>query len=196
MRWKHTGKRLNTKSKGDENDARKLSNLRSAGALREELRNELRSALVRVVGMRPDVGLRRTGKAVLERECGGVMGMRLDTYNLAARRKLRDSGVNIPDNWEFFTWEALTGGVLVKGSETYTKTSGKNKGRKGWRGTVSTVIVTPEDEREEERIFEQETGNCHQCGGDGQEWAKWTRDAGNQYKTCTRCSGTGKAVTA
>lgn len=121
------------------------------------------------------------------------MAQRLDTIQLAAVRKLNALGNDLPPNWSYYTWEDVGGALIVKGSEEYRKTKGANKGARAWRGPKLTVVVTDEDQRMEERLYEAETGKCHQCQGDGQMWLKWTHDVGNHFGPCNRCAGTGVA---
>lgn len=121
------------------------------------------------------------------------MGLRIDTIQLAAVRKLKAMGHTLPPNWSYFTWEDIGGALVVKGSEEYRLTKGPNKGRRGWRGPKLTVVVTNEEQESEKRRYEDETGKCYQCQGDGQMWIGWNHESGSRFGTCIICAGTGDA---
>lgn len=55
------------------------------------------------------------------------------------------------------------------------------------------VLIDKREEREEEERFERETGQCHVCGGDGQEWRGWSRAEGHRWARCRLCAGMGHA---
>jgi hypothetical protein len=96
-----------------------------------------------------------------------------------ARRKL-----NRPDavtmSWECIPFDGPTEGVRIVVVDDNIN----------WRNP-ETVLVDARDEAEEKARFERETGKCHICGGDGQEWRGWDRETGHRWRACKRCSGTG-----
>lgn len=57
----------------------------------------------------------------------------------------------------------------------------------------TVVLIDIREEDEEKARFERETGKCHRCGGDGQDWAGWNRDTGTRWRPCKRCGATGTA---
>ena len=73
-----------------------------------------------------------------------------------------------------------------------TITRGPNKGRPKMPKERQTVFVSDAQVRETEQLFEQNTGKCHKCEGDGNEWCGWSRESGNRYRRCSRCDGTGR----
>lgn len=113
--------------------------------------------------------------------------------NRVARRKL-----GVSDAWELFAWERIgdTDDLLVTGGIPRLLKSGLRKGRKTWDGKGQTVAVTRSEVKAEFLTYEAESGNCHNCGGSGQEWATWSAASGNEYQQCRVCDGTGKAGAA
>ncbi|HEY3494770.1 MAG TPA: hypothetical protein VGK73_08800 [Polyangiaceae bacterium] len=110
-------------------------------------------------------------------------------------RKLAEQGT-LPDGFEFFSWKVVgTDGALMEGGVPRLLKSGKRKGQKTWRDCDETycVVVTQGEVAQEERDYEQTTGKCHACYGDGQEWAGWNIYEGTKYRQCKRCGGDGKA---
>lgn len=57
----------------------------------------------------------------------------------------------------------------------------------------ATVLIDIREEDEEKARFERESGKCHVCGGDGQEWRGWNRETGHRWRPCKRCGATGAA---
>lgn len=108
--------------------------------------------------------------------------------NEAARKKLgQDEG------WRWCKFEAIGDDVLLEGAHPNIISKGKRKGLPSWKGLVLTkVVLTRVDIAQAEADYEVRTGLCRQCGGSGQEWYRWHFEEGNSYRTCTRCSGSGK----
>ena len=122
--------------------------------------------------------------------------MRIDFINLAAKQKLEAAGVALAPTWRVFRWESFFDCVVCDGRETTTYAKGKRKGTCKWIGEKKRVIVTESDIKQSEKRYENETGNCHICAGDGQEWFGWSVDSGDRWKVCSRCGGSGKRNSA
>lgn len=111
-------------------------------------------------------------------------------YYFAAGLKKLDT---VPDGFEFHTWEAVTGGSMVKGGVGRIITRGPRKGKRSWRGSKTTTVVVTEAEATSAReAYGRETGKCPRCEGSGQAWTGWSVDEGNRYKPCPECGATGK----
>lgn len=105
-------------------------------------------------------------------------------YELAARMILGKD-----DRWEIYAWDVVgpdvvrvTGGVPVLNART---------GRRSWRGRGDTTTVSDAKRDEALRDWEVRTGSCSGCGGDGREYRGWSKARGFNYRTCTRCGGSG-----
>jgi hypothetical protein len=106
--------------------------------------------------------------------------------NVASRK------INAPAGFQWFAWEVVGDGVLMTGCvSTGTVTRGPNKGRPRYDGERVKCFVSRREVAEEEARFERETGKCGNCGGDGQEFARWSAAHGTEWRTCRRCEGTG-----
>lgn len=107
----------------------------------------------------------------------------------AARRKLKITSLM----WKPSSYQALDDGtILIVGSMTRLITRGRNKGRPVWDSTShTTCTLTQVDLREEERIYEKETGKCHACDL-GHQVASIGIE-GIVHKPCKRCNATGIA---
>lgn len=100
----------------------------------------------------------------------------------------------LPENWEICGWTRIDpDATIFRGGPCRLLTRGKNKGRKRWDKVTHTCVVTDAEETSERLRYESETGNCSTCGGTGQDWCGWSRDEGDKYRSCVRCSGSGKA---
>lgn len=108
-----------------------------------------------------------------------------------ARKKL-----NAPESWTHFRWQCVgkTNDLLVTGGIPRLLKSGPRKGKKTWDGAGETVSITDAELAADYLVYEAETGNCHKCGGSGQEWIGWSATDGNKYQSCKSCAGTGKAT--
>lgn len=117
---------------------------------------------------------------------------------VVARQKIGDKAAA----WEIFKWERIGEGndFVVGLGQTRLKTSGKNKGKKTWRGTDGRqlphgkAVVASTEIQAAEAKYEADTGNCSICGNTGQSFASWSAAEGTKYRTCRRCNGTGKAL--
>lgn len=118
-----------------------------------------------------------------------------DFYNMIAHER------GAPSDWHWFelrgVGERPNHAFLVRGGVAPLLTRGKNKGHHNWRlldkSTVREFVVTPADLEARTLKWEQETGSCHRCGGDGQELAS-CGIRGNTYRDCSRCKATGKVA--
>ena len=114
-----------------------------------------------------------------------------DTLTTIGRRKLQ-----LPDTYTHCGWTRVDpDGLLVRMKEEYVKSSGKNKGKRAWRGEERTCFVTYAEAKAECAAWEKATGKCSDCGGDGQKSYGWSADAGALYRQCRRCNGSGNAPT-
>ena len=110
-----------------------------------------------------------------------------------ARKKL-----NALESWTHFKWQCIgkTDDLLVTGGITRILKSGPRKGKQTWDGVGEIVCITATELEADYLAYEAETGNCHKCGGSGQEWRGWSAIDGNKYESCHYCLGTGKATGA
>lgn len=119
------------------------------------------------------------------------MGKRINHAENVARRKLHP----LPDGWEVSKWERVgPDATLFSGCVPGVFASGPRKGEKKWGQDTHECVVTDSEVSAEELRYEAEAGNCHACGGDGQEWSGWSAAEGNKFRTCRRCGGDGKAL--
>lgn len=81
---------------------------------------------------------------------------------------------------------------IAKGNTPFK--SGPRKGRINHKHCTAekTVTITEAELAEAIAAYEAETGYCTSCSGSGQAVAGWNRDEGTRFKTCKRCSGTGR----
>jgi hypothetical protein len=117
-----------------------------------------------------------------------------DLYNLAAQL-LR----GMPPDWRWCKLESIntpfgrftqvTGAV-----PTGIYSHGSKKGRPKWpaKRNCNVLQFSPAEIEQVRLKWEDETGKCSACGGDGQELFKISIE-GNSYHKCRRCGGTGVA---
>jgi hypothetical protein len=108
--------------------------------------------------------------------------------------------------WHVFQWENL--GELkacrLTGVVAPPLKSGKNKGEPNWKkkdkATERTVYVTDAERDAYEAAWEQRTGECSRCMGEGTTPSGCRKLADGTYektrRPCPRCGGTGKAAIA
>jgi hypothetical protein len=108
------------------------------------------------------------------------------------RIALRKIG-NVP-NFHWFAWEMIgddatlmTGCVVTR---TYSK--GPRKGCPVYDGERVKVVVSDSEIATERARYEQETGNCGECLGQGKVIAGWHHERGISYRECHLCHSGGK----
>ncbi|MCM2310305.1 MAG: hypothetical protein NDI84_02780 [Steroidobacteraceae bacterium] len=113
--------------------------------------------------------------------------------------------LGMPPEWGGYQFEAIGRSSVstqakllrVKGAVAPLTTKGKNKGRPNWRkadkATEREAFFTPAEHDEWCRQWEIRTGNCSQCMGKGEVFARWHVTEGTTYKPCKACDATGKA---
>jgi hypothetical protein len=81
-------------------------------------------------------------------------------------------------------------GISVTGAEC---TATHSDGSTNWdeRGPATTVVLDINAHKQFKLDWEQRTGNCYECQGSGQTMASCGIN-GTTYRTCVRCSGSGK----
>jgi hypothetical protein len=109
---------------------------------------------------------------------------RIDFINRVVQRK---TGI---EKWEWFRAENIDGNFLVHGG---VPTLDKNGNRKWDRKAADKHIIGGTEFEAEKIFYEQETGHCRDCCGNGTVVAGWPKDTGTRYKPCKRCGGTGEA---
>lgn len=121
------------------------------------------------------------------------MANRPDFFTMMARRKTGNPEIV----WN--NWERASGGHILKAAVcpvVYKR--GSRKGKPNWpkrdRSTEATIVFSNAELDALISEWEAETGLCSTCGGDGQEWCGWSAEAGNRYRQCTACGGSGKAA--
>lgn len=111
--------------------------------------------------------------------------------SVVARKKLAQ-----PQEWRWCKFEAIgdTDDYVVEGGIPRLLQSGKRKGQVTWRDCVLIKCVVTRSETDLAKVeYEAETGKCHKCAGSGLRLEGWSRDTGNYFKPCVRCSATGKS---
>ncbi len=110
--------------------------------------------------------------------------------------------LNAPLGWDAYRFEAI-GGIQTKlievtGAVAPLKIKGKYKGFPNWKkmdkATQATAYFTPEEHERWLRQWEQKTGRCSACGGDGKELARWSAQEGATYRACKKCDGAGRSA--
>ena len=111
-----------------------------------------------------------------------------------ARRKAGD----IP-GWEVYRWEVIgdpftSKDVMYTGCVPRLLKRGPRAGHKAWDSaeTRRVVVVAGTEVETEFRRYEQETGNCGECMGEGQRCRGWNKAEGIQLAPCERCASTGR----
>lgn len=112
----------------------------------------------------------------------------------------------LPENWCIYAWERMPPPPMqhfywqIKGAVAPPFKSGPRKGKKNWKrrdkATDKTVAITYEEHKAWLAAWEQRTGKCSNCEGDGKEWAGWSQAEGSRFRECSRCKGSGAAQTA
>lgn len=72
---------------------------------------------------------------------------------------------------------------------------GPRKGRPRWPKTLEIVWIRRSEVEEVRNEFEEETGICSECFGEGQTVCRSAIQAGQlirEYRACRRCGGVGK----
>ncbi len=116
-----------------------------------------------------------------------------DFYALAAR-----TAYSLPPEWQPLTYRSCGPiGVELLGAEPIgTYRSGRYKGQPKFPPLqqMRQVFVTREQIEQAATAWQQETGLCTRCGGDGQVVTRIDRSGDVGHKACDACSGTGQAV--
>lgn len=118
----------------------------------------------------------------------------MDHLGAVARRKVGGA-----PEWEYFRWERIGEGrdFIVEGGIPRLLKTGPRKGSKTWRDSkTQKAVVTEAEIVAEHARYEADTGNCGDCGGEGEVFKSWHKDHGATMQPCKRCAGTGKAPNA
>lgn len=102
----------------------------------------------------------------------------------AARRKLK-----MAEGWKAYKFEAIDDYVLVEGSVPVGFTK---KGQPKWKGEGQKTIVTKGEVEQEEKLYEETTGNCCVCFGEGKVVVAFGVNIGTRYAQCSKCQGSGR----
>ena len=73
---------------------------------------------------------------------------------------------------------------------------GQPNWRKGEKETERTVYFTPQAQETWEQHWEQQTGQCRACVGEGAVLVRWSVEHGRETQPCQACEGTGGAQSA
>jgi hypothetical protein len=118
-----------------------------------------------------------------------------DFYAMAAR-----AAYSLPPEWQPLTYRSCGPiGVELLGAEPIgTYRSGRYKGQPKFPPLqqMRQVFVTREQIEQAATAWQQATGLCTRCGGDGQVVTRIDRSGDVGHKACDACSGsgTGQAV--
>ena len=113
----------------------------------------------------------------------------MNHFESVARRK-----VGGEPEWECCRWERIGEGrdMLIEGGIPRLLKSGPRKGMKTWQGqNTQKAVVTGEEIEAEHSRYEAETGNCGDCFGKGNVFARWSMANGTETKACSRCNCSG-----
>ena len=124
---------------------------------------------------------------------------RFDWYQAFAEHRR-----SVPPGWRWYKIETLNyqapraqQTVKVDGGVAPLKTRGKRAGCPDWKARDKSldrsIAFTWAEIDQFQRDWEIETSKCFACYGAGQEWAGWSRDAGDKFRHCNRCNATGLA---
>lgn len=118
----------------------------------------------------------------------------IDFFNLTAQRVH-----GMPLDWR---WCSLDGHKKpedffeMKGGVPVDELSrGPNKGSPKWPEQLDVIWVRMSDVDRVKHDWEQETGKCYACDGEGEEVASYSVDNGRTMRKCSRCNGSGKPPT-
>lgn len=111
---------------------------------------------------------------------------------------------HLPEAFDFFRWQCFPLNSLrtiyyeIEGGIAPLLKSGPRKGKPNWRKVTNCKVfhVTPEEYVAIADAYEKETGNCTECAGRGEVFARWAAGEGTTYKQCHVCSGMGKCELA
>lgn len=82
------------------------------------------------------------------------MGIRMEFYEMAARRKLVASGKDLPSSWSCYCWDRVDDGIMrVDGSASRLLTKGPRKGQKTWDGPKTSAYITNAEAETEKTIY-------------------------------------------
>lgn len=104
--------------------------------------------------------------------------------------------------WHVATWKAADGGdSIVTGlvpDGVYLRGPRKGEPRldRAKDGTRRTIVVTIAELDAAAKAYEQSTGKCYHCKGNGQKSASWSATHGTRYCQCQQCGGSGDAPNA
>ena len=119
----------------------------------------------------------------------------VDWYNETAKRVHGK-----PDGWKWCSLDSHQkppGYIEVHGAVPIgTVSRGPRKGRTRWPPKSECDIVWMQDSEINEtmRLWEIETGKCSACRGNGNSIVGWSREGGNKYRECKKCSGSGLSL--
>lgn len=114
-----------------------------------------------------------------------------DWFNRIARRKLGQ-----PEAWQWWKIQAVGDATLVVGAVPLGYViKGPNKGAPKWPpvSASQTCVVTDLELEAEKAAYEQETGRCHICAGNGTRNWRYSSVTGPEYRDCERCKASGRA---
>lgn len=119
------------------------------------------------------------------------MTEQVDFFLRVARKKL-----GLGDDWRWFKLEAVgnTRDTIVSFGIPRLIRRDIRKGIITFRGSPThKCVVTRDEVKSEELLFERETGSCSQCQGTMKVMASWQSDDGFAYIDCPRCGAIGVA---
>ena len=122
--------------------------------------------------------------------------MRLSLLEQQVKEKFHFS-----DNWSSYSWEHKTtdrlGYSVIVGAIAPLITRGKNKDKRNWkkqeRDSQRVVTITDQEHKDWLDEWEQRTGKCSRCEGNGKTIASFSIETGIVYRECFKCKGTGKS---
>ena len=101
--------------------------------------------------------------------------------------------------WEASSWRAVEPDSLMLEGGVYERriTRGPRKGSPDWKSAVPrtkrTIVLSRAMREDFARKWEEATGFCSECGGDGRRMRSWHYLTGMHYDACLICGGSGNA---
>lgn len=99
----------------------------------------------------------------------------------------------LPEDFCFFRWEVIEGGLLIEGGVFPAVKTGPRKGLPNYRkgSGMRKFLVSDEEGKAMEAEYEAATGKCVDCRGTGKTVASIGVN-GTTYRECRRCGGSGR----
>lgn len=124
---------------------------------------------------------------------GPHRGHAFDAISAACRKK-----INAPAEWRWYSWEVMdrknpeNSPVSIEGA---VPIGVRKDGMPKWpaRKLCDRLVLYKADVDAAKLEYEQQSGKCSECV-EGHYACGWSADRGTKYRPCSRCNGTGSAL--